>query len=368
MFLMFGREARLPLDLMFQEVGVEEDAIRNKDHQKFVEDWHGSMKEAMELARANMDKAADYNKRYRDKRAKIVEINVGDRVLVRNYREKGGTGKLKSFWEEAMFVVEEKKEGLPVYQVRNIRKRKDVRVVHRNKLMRCEELPLDVFDEPKEQKRKRGVRVPREEKLEKQHSSETSKEPDLEVEDDSEVEDVAVTVEGRTLRRNTDQTPQVVLDDTADVDSDDSAISGIEELVDSDLEETRVEEEEPNEDVEQSIGEDSTVAYDENVVGEDSTVAYDENVTGEDSTEAYDEGDGDSTLVEADNVVPEEENQLETTEISTEGPGPDETNVSYDMESPEPETRRSSRHRIPAKKFSYNVVGGNPIMKVVDRT
>ena len=52
-------------------------------------------------------------------------------MLVRNYRDKEGTGKLRSFWEEA------------------IKKPKDVRVIHRNKIMKCEELPVDIFDKQK---------------------------------------------------------------------------------------------------------------------------------------------------------------------------------------------------------------------------
>ena len=93
MYLMFGRESRLPIDLMFQDVVVD-DGIRNKSHQQFVKEWHQSMKEAMQVAQANMQKSAGYNQKYHDGKAKIVEVQVGDHVLVRNYREREGTGKL----------------------------------------------------------------------------------------------------------------------------------------------------------------------------------------------------------------------------------------------------------------------------------
>ena len=39
----------------------------------------------------------------------------------------------------------EKKDNLPVYTIRNINKKSDRRVVHRNLLMRCNELPIDTF-------------------------------------------------------------------------------------------------------------------------------------------------------------------------------------------------------------------------------
>ena len=67
-------------------------------------------------------------------------------VLMRNKREKGGTGKLQSYWEEAIFKVIEKKENLPVYKIKNINKLKDIRVKHRNLLMKCEELPCGGVD------------------------------------------------------------------------------------------------------------------------------------------------------------------------------------------------------------------------------
>ena len=148
MYLMFGPESRLPIDLMFQKVIID-DGIRRKSHQQFVKEWHESMKEAMEVAQVNMQKSSGYNQRYHDRKAKIVEVQVGDQVLVRNYRDKEGTGKLRSFWEEAIFVVLEQKKDLPVYKVQNIKKPKDVRVIHRNKIMKCEELPVDIFDKQK---------------------------------------------------------------------------------------------------------------------------------------------------------------------------------------------------------------------------
>ena len=150
-FLMFGREAKLPIDLVFQQVGL--DTGEEESHEKFAKDWEDSMKKAYEVVRNNIRKSAGYNKKSYDKKAKAVEIKVGDMVLVRNYREKGGTGKLKSYWQESIFKVLEVEDNIPVYKIKNLKKSKDIKTVHRNKLMKVDELALDIFDEEEVQQK-----------------------------------------------------------------------------------------------------------------------------------------------------------------------------------------------------------------------
>ena len=48
-FLMFGREARLPIDMVFEEVRSEGE-LDNKSHEQFVKQWTERMQEAMEIA------------------------------------------------------------------------------------------------------------------------------------------------------------------------------------------------------------------------------------------------------------------------------------------------------------------------------
>ena len=53
-YLMFGRESRLPIDLIF---GIELEDNHNKvSYDKFVEGWKNSMKQAVEIARKNIKK------------------------------------------------------------------------------------------------------------------------------------------------------------------------------------------------------------------------------------------------------------------------------------------------------------------------
>ena len=147
-FMMFGRESRLPIDELFEEVQVEsEGKLKCKTHQQFVDEWRQSMQEAFRLAKEKSEKAQAYNKEKYDGKVREIGISEGDHVLVRNLRETGGTGKLRSYWEHQIFKVVSQQGDLPVYQVQSLDKARDVRVLHRNHLMRCDELPINVFKE-----------------------------------------------------------------------------------------------------------------------------------------------------------------------------------------------------------------------------
>ena len=138
-FLMFGRESKLPVDSMF---GLDEGDVKRKSHRQFVDDWKTAMEQAYALANENIANAADYNKMRYDRKVHGAELQVGDQVLIRNMRECGeGTGKLVSHWERKVFKVVEKKPELPVYVIENLNKKDDVRTVHRNLLLECNQLP-----------------------------------------------------------------------------------------------------------------------------------------------------------------------------------------------------------------------------------
>ena len=151
-FLMFGRESKLPVDTMF---GLDEGDVKRKSHRQFVDDWKTAMEQAYALANENIANAADYNKMQYDRKVHGAELQVGDQVLIRNMRERGeGTGKLVSHWERQVFKVVEKKPELPVYVIENLNKKDDVRTVHRNLLLECNQLPSEVFQSEKESGRK----------------------------------------------------------------------------------------------------------------------------------------------------------------------------------------------------------------------
>ena len=71
-------------------------------------------------------------------------LKPGDQVLMHNLSQRGGPGKLRSYWEPDVHVVVEVKGDIGLAYV--IRSGKDksskVRVIHKNHLLLCSSLPL----------------------------------------------------------------------------------------------------------------------------------------------------------------------------------------------------------------------------------
>ena len=136
-YLMFGRSPRLPIDLMF---GVEPDERYDKQqipYKKYVEKWEHGMKQAINIAKEHAKKSGERNKVYYDRKMHGVELVVGDKVLLRDHKGKGGTGKLTSYWEDMVYVVTECNPELPVYSIKPTEGNGKVKRVHRNNLMKC---------------------------------------------------------------------------------------------------------------------------------------------------------------------------------------------------------------------------------------
>ena len=130
-FLLFGREPRLPVDLLFEEVNV---GPSRKGWKDYVKEWQTGMKKAYEIASEVSGKVARRNKEQYDKKAGAAMLEEGDRVLVRNLREKGGPGKLRAQWEGKAYRVKERRGDGPVYVVQS-EKGGEERVLHRNHLL-----------------------------------------------------------------------------------------------------------------------------------------------------------------------------------------------------------------------------------------
>ena len=144
-YLMFGREARLSVDLMFP-VEESDSKLSNETYAKFVDDWHISMRQAVEIARKKISASQSANEKHYNKKVRGSEIKIGDDVLLRNLKEKGGTGKLRSHWEKEIYTVVDKDKSLPVFTISPKNKKGRVKRVHRNIIFPCNFLVPDVIE------------------------------------------------------------------------------------------------------------------------------------------------------------------------------------------------------------------------------
>ena len=69
------------------------------------------MQQAIDIANKNAGKARRLKKTTYDKKLS-GNIDVGDRVLLRNNSERGGTGKLRSHWEHIIYIVTKKADNI----------------------------------------------------------------------------------------------------------------------------------------------------------------------------------------------------------------------------------------------------------------
>ncbi|KAI5106078.1 hypothetical protein C0J45_3775, partial [Silurus meridionalis] len=137
-YLLFGRTPRLPIDVMF---GIQAQD-QNCSYDDYAESWRKRMIEAYELASRVSNKAKERGKALYDKKVHGAELFPGNRVLVRNFKERSGPGKLRPFWEGQIYVVTQRKyPDSPVYEVRPENGKGKARILHRNLLLPCDYLP-----------------------------------------------------------------------------------------------------------------------------------------------------------------------------------------------------------------------------------
>lgn len=154
-YLLYGRQPRLPVDLIF---GLVEEGDK-VNHKGFVDQWARRMAEAYQIANENSRQSSTRGKAQYDVKVKGGVLKPGDRVLVRNLREHGGPGKLRSYWEKTIYVVKEQVSDNPVFVVSpESGNKKGTRTLHRNLLLLVNYLPVDSPPHPRELAKQRQNR------------------------------------------------------------------------------------------------------------------------------------------------------------------------------------------------------------------
>ena len=130
-FLMFGREARLPVDVCF---GVSADGTSTASHNKYVSRMKRELHAAYQLAQSTAAKMNQGNKERYDQKVRYHCLSPGDRVLIRNLGLKG-KHKLADRWSANPYVIESQMSDLPVYRLRPVEGAGPVKVMHRNHIL-----------------------------------------------------------------------------------------------------------------------------------------------------------------------------------------------------------------------------------------
>lgn len=160
--LMFGREARLPIDICFNTSAESEGTVK---YQQYVENMKKELQNAYKLALESSQKSHERNKKQYDKKVKHQTLEEGDRVLIKNL---GLTGKhkLQDRWNSLPYIVMRKLPDLPVYRLRPERGTGGIRTLHRDHLLPIgESVRLLTPENPKEKLRRPVTRAQSRQKL-----------------------------------------------------------------------------------------------------------------------------------------------------------------------------------------------------------
>lgn len=126
-----------------------------------MKNWQARMCQAYEIASRTADRETSRSKAGYDRRIHGIDLQPGGRVLVRNLSERGGPGKLRSYWENRVYViVKRRSDESPVYEVVPEGGGK-MRVLHRNLLLPCDSLPLENSEATPQPETVRKIKVRR---------------------------------------------------------------------------------------------------------------------------------------------------------------------------------------------------------------
>ena len=130
--LMFGRQARLPLDMVFG-TQIEEGT---SDLTEYGKELHERLKTAYDKVNHNADQARSKQKAQFDKKARAGKLEIGDDVLVKILAHSGRHKLSDRYEEESYRVIKQPNKNIPVFVVRN--ENGVEKTLHRNHLLPLE--------------------------------------------------------------------------------------------------------------------------------------------------------------------------------------------------------------------------------------
>ena len=186
--LLFGRQPRLPIDLVF---GINSESNKDSNMSDYIKELHVHLQESYKKAMERCDKAQAKQKDQFDKKARAMKLDIGDKVLVKNLAIEGKK-KLSNFYEEGTStVVQQINQNIPVYIVRS-EDGKD-RTLHRNHLF-----PVKTHRKPTPTPRKRKTQEKTPQTVVKDQDSDEDKGEETEEEEIFNIIYNPATMEPRT--------------------------------------------------------------------------------------------------------------------------------------------------------------------------
>ena len=135
-FLMFGREPKLPVDILF---GAETDE-KPQSLNKYVSSLKDRLKQSYELAATAAKNAQQRQKKGYDRKAREAVLEPGDKVLVKILAFEG-KHKISDRWEDDIYLVlRQPNSDVPVYEVQKENSQGRKRMLHRNLLLPVQSL------------------------------------------------------------------------------------------------------------------------------------------------------------------------------------------------------------------------------------
>ena len=95
----------IDLWIMDKIFNIENNSVYGTTYNQFVDKWEYSMREVYEIATKYGTKNEGNGKHLHDKKVFHHTLKAGDRVLIRNLREPGETGQLKTYWQDEIHII-----------------------------------------------------------------------------------------------------------------------------------------------------------------------------------------------------------------------------------------------------------------------